>query len=416
MCLKYELYLSSRFIRDGKNKLSIVSVLAIIGIALSVCAIIVTMSLMNGFRDELTERILGINAHVTVLGGSEGLANYLDLLDEIRSNPLIAYAAPIINSEGMLIRGKNAGGVMIKGMRIHDLMQKSDISNNMYGRIFEEDSKNDIIVGYAMASRLDADVGDKVKVISPRLTAHSISMIPQIDSYRIVGVFHSGSYEYDNGAIFMSLTAAQDHVGYDDTVSGIEINAVNKENAGTTILELIQSISREHGISLRFMDWIQSNELFLKSLKMERSVMFLILFLMLTVASFGITTVLTLLIENKKDNIAIMKTMGMNNISIMRIFVIAGFFIGLSGMVIGVISGLLLSFSIHGIHNFIDKLFGIKLFNPAIYFLSDLPVIVYAGDILFTIAITTCVIILASLYPAVYASKLESAIVLRDKV
>jgi lipoprotein-releasing system permease protein len=379
---------------------------------IGVATLIVVMSVMNGFRYELVNRILGINSHLTIYSRAHQIAGYEEILDEVKKISGVKFANTLVESQAMFSTpSKNLGG-LVKGIKLEDLKNKSLISKNITaGNIDDLTNKNSIIIGSGVAQNMNLKVGDALKLISAETSETIIGTIPRIKTYKIAGVFESGMYEYDSTTIFMNFDMAQIHFRFPATVSGIEIfvdDAMNLEQIKSQLYPILLKSS-----DLYTTDWQQANSGFIDALKVESTVMFLILTLIILVAAFNIISSMIMLVNDKNKNIALLRTLGMTKFGVMRIFLICGSSIGVVGTFLGLAIGVLFSANINGIKRWLESTTDTSLFNPAIYFLSTLPSKVFVSDVVLITSMALILSFLATLYPAYKASKANPAELLR---
>lgn len=414
MFSKLEFLIASRYLRSKRKEgfISVIAIFSFVGIMIGVATLIIVMSVMNGFRYELVDRILGINSHITVYSKNQQIANYPELVEEIKKIQGVKYSNPIVESQAMLSsKSKNAGG-LIKGIRLEDLKNKTLISNNITaGSIEKIAEKNSVLVGSAIAQSMNLKVGDEIKIVSAETSDTIIGSIPRIKTYEVGGVFDSGLYEYDSTTVFMNFDMAQIHFRFPEVVSGIEIFAADATNLDQ-VKDGLYNILVQYP-DLYAVDWQQSNSGFIDALKVERTVMFLILTLIILVASFNIISSMIMLVNDKNKNIALLRTLGMTKASIMRIFLICGSSIGFVGTFLGLLIGVVFSANINSIKSWLESATNTDLFNPAIYFLSTLPSKVFISDVVLIVGMALVISFLATLYPAYKASKANPAEILR---
>jgi lipoprotein-releasing system permease protein len=415
MFSKLEFLIALRYLKAKRQEgfISVIAIFSFVGIMIGVATLIIVMSVMNGFRYELVNRILGINSHLTVYSRDGNIKNYQQVIEQLKTLQNLEYTNPIVESQAMLtFNGKAAGG-LIKAVELDDLKHKKLITQNIVkGDINSLNEKNEILIGSGIANSMRLDVGDSLKIISSETNDTILGSIPRIKTYKIGGVFESGMYEYDNSTVFMNFAAAQIHFRYKDSASAIEIfggDATQIEELKRQVSNLISNDFPE----LYIMDWQQANASFIEALKVERTVMFLILTLIIIVAAFNIISSLIMLVGDKKKNIACLRTMGMAKASVMRIFLICGSLIGVSGTLLGLIIGVVFSININNIKKFLESLTDTNLFNPAIYFLSQLPSKIFVSDVVIITGMALVLSFLATIYPAYKASKSNPAEILR---
>lgn len=416
MFSKLEFLIALRYLKSKRKEgfISVIAVFSFIGIMIGVATLIVVMSVMNGFRYELVNRILGINSHLSIYSHSSQISNYEKLVEDIKKIPGVKFVNPIVESQAMLSSAdKNAGG-LIKGIKVEDLQNKQLIADNiMVGELDNLKNKNSVIVGSAIASSMNLTVGDQIKIISAETNETIIGAIPRIKTYKVGGVFNSGMYEYDSTTIFMNFKMAQTHFRSKNSATGIEVFVDDATDLEQVKLELYNLLIDGNNSNLYFNDWQQANASFIDALKVERTVMFLILTLIILVAAFNIISSMIMLVNDKKKNIALLRTIGMTKSQIMRIFLICGSSIGVVGTFLGFVIGVLFSENIDNIKKWLESVTDTTLFNPTIYFLSTLPSKVFASDVIMIVGMALVLSFLATIYPAYKASKSNPAEVLR---
>jgi lipoprotein-releasing system permease protein len=414
MFSKLEFLIALRYLKSKRKEgfISVIAIFSFVGIMIGVATLIVVMSVMNGFRYELVNRILGINSHLTIYSRAHQIAGYEEILDEVKKISGVKFANTLVESQAMFSTpSKNLGG-LVKGIKLEDLKNKSLISKNITaGNIDDLTNKNSIIIGSGVAQNMNLKVGDALKLISAETSETIIGTIPRIKTYKIAGVFESGMYEYDSTTIFMNFDMAQIHFRFPATVSGIEIfvdDAMNLEQIKSQLYPILLKSS-----DLYTTDWQQANSGFIDALKVESTVMFLILTLIILVAAFNIISSMIMLVNDKNKNIALLRTLGMTKFGVMRIFLICGSSIGVVGTFLGLAIGVLFSANINGIKRWLESTTDTSLFNPAIYFLSTLPSKVFVSDVVLITSMALILSFLATLYPAYKASKANPAELLR---
>jgi lipoprotein-releasing system permease protein len=377
---------------------------------LGVATLIIVMSVMNGFREDLIGRILGINSHISIY--SNNLHDSLEAVRIVKENPNVRSANRLIDNQVMIMGYKRNSGAIIRGIDEDDLKNKPQIYNNILSDDFNlQDNK--ILLGKDLAKQINVSAGSEVKVISPELNSTLVGIIPRIKTYTVVGTFDSGMYEYDNGTAFISLTNAQKHFKYDDDkVGSIEVylNDINKID--TTYNELANAL-KSNNYKVVLVDWKKSNASFIGALDVERNVMFIILMLIIIVATFNIISSLTMLVNDKIQQIALLRTMGFSRQSVMRIFFICGSIIGTFGTILGLAVGILFAKNIQSIKIWLERVLDIELFSPSVYYLNQLPSKIIAGDVILITILSLILSFLSTIYPAYKASRTNPAEVLR---
>lgn len=413
MFSKLELMIAIRYLMSKRKEgfISVIAIFSFIGIMLGVATLIIVMSVMNGFRIELIDRMLGMNSHITVYSKNGKISNYDEEVSKIQKINGVDYANVFVEGQVMVSAKGNATGALVKGIKKEDLRKKNLVMNNLLGSL-DEFNNNSVVIGKGLSNSLNVNVGDVIKLIAPETNNTVIGAIPRMKTYKVVGLFESGMYEYDNTIIFMSLQQAQIHFKYKSSVSGIEIMAKNIEDVEDISYKLWKTYENNLK-NLTVVDWKQANASFIGALKVERNVMFIILTLIILVAAFNIISSLIMLVNDKSKNIALLRTMGATKSSVMRIFFICGSTIGIVGTFFGVLLGISFANNIQAIKKFLEGMTGINLFDPTIYFLSNLPSEIFLSDIILIVSMSVGLSFLATVYPSYKATKQDPAEVLR---
>ncbi len=412
---KLEFLIAMRYLKSKRQEgfISVIAVFSFVGIMIGVATLIIVMSVMNGFRYELVNRILGINSHLTIYSRDASIKNYEEIISNLKDNPQIKHINPLVESQVMVSANNKANGGLVKGINLEDLKNKKLIAKNItYGNINNFNDKNAILIGATLASNLNIMVGDNVKLVSPESNNTIIGAIPRVKTYNIAGIFESGMYEYDATTIFMPLKAAQIHFRFKGEATGIEIFSYDANNMVSLKRDLNNVLIDQYPYSY-LVDWQQSNSSFIDALKVERTVMFLILTLIILVAAFNIISSLIMLVNDKKRNVACLRTMGMYKSNILKIFLICGSTIGFLGTLFGLVIGVVFSANIDNIKLWLENISGTTLFNPTIYFLSRLPSKIFVSDVVIITVMSLILSFLATIYPALKASKANPAEILR---
>ena len=395
-------FIALRYLKPSKNQgmVSVISLFSFLGIIIGVGTLIIVMSVMNGFRVELLDKIIGINGHLSLhLNNS---STNLDFVKKKISNyPEIGSIRKIIDGQGLITTDKLSTGILLKGIEKDDFINfQNDSKNFEISKNFNL-SKDNIVIGKRLLERIGLNIGDKIKIIFPKSSKSVFGNIPKVKSFVISGYFNSGMYTYDNNLIFLDLNQAKKIFLQNNNKVYLEIrvNDINK------IDELKKYIS-ETGISnYQIYDWRFSNQTFFNAIKTEKNVMFLILTLIILVAAFNIISSLIILVKNKQVDIAILKTMGASKKIIGSIFFINGALIGFFGTLFGTLFGILFVKNINNLKNFLENFTNTELFAAEIYFLSTLPAKINYLEVFYVIVTSLTISFLASFYPAWKASK-----------
>jgi lipoprotein-releasing system permease protein len=407
-----ERMMAFRYLRAKRREgfISVITGFSFIGILLGVATLIVVMSVMNGFRVEITKKILGLSGHITITGYERQLDNYDSISAKVAKVPGVVSAVPVINGQAMALAGENTVGVMVKGVMLSDLMKRPLIADHIVdGSIVRLQGNDSIMLGKALAEGLSVGVGDGVTLISPQGRATAIGTMPRMKKYTVVAIFEAGMYEYDSSGMFMPLDAAQVFFKYPESVSGIEVMLKDADKSQITAQNIFNILGQLYVVR----DWQLINASLFNALKVERTVMFLILTLIVFIAAFNIISSLIMLVTDKGRDIAIMRTMGASRASIMRIFFLCGSAIGITGTLAGFVLGISFALNIDAIKKILEKLLGTRLFDPVIYFLSELPSDVRADDVIKAVFVGLFFSFIATIYPAWKASRQDPAEALR---
>jgi lipoprotein releasing system, transmembrane protein, LolC/E family len=401
-----------RYLRPRRNEgfISLIALFSFLGIALGVATLIIVMSVMNGFRQELLDRILGLNGHISIQGPVTGITDYDALLQRIRALPGVVLADPMIDNQVMVTSKGVARGAVVRGLRPEDIRKRDILAGNIRSGSLDAFEGNDaVIIGDRLAERLGLSVGDRITLISPSGNVTAFGTVPRVRAYRIVATFDVGMFEYDSGFVFMPLEAAQTYFNMPDAVTTIEVFAKSAQEAPKLARNLVRVVGEDD----RVLDWQRVNAGFFNAIQVERNVMFLILTLIIVVAAFNIISSLIMLVKEKVRAIAILRTMGATRGSIMRIFFIAGSSVGVAGTLLGFVGGLAFADNIESIRQWIQSLTGTQLFAAEIYFLSKLPAIVDPREVVVVTGIALVLSFLATIYPSWRAARIEPAEALR---
>jgi lipoprotein-releasing system permease protein len=408
----FERMMAMRYLRARRQEgfISVIAGFSLLGIALGVATLIIVMSVMNGFRAELLGRILGLNGHMTVSAYGQPITDYAQLADRIKQVPEVTAANPLIEGQVLASANGAASGALVRGMRPEDLKAKTLVSGHIVrGSLDQFQGDDAIIIGVRMADRFRLNVGDKITLISPQGSATAFGTVPRMRAYPIVAIFEVGMYEYDNSFAFMPLEAAQVFFRLDNAVSGVEVMVTNPDD----VRQAAYDVARAVGPQLRVANWQQTNSSFFNALQVERNVMFLILTLIIVVAAFNIISSLIMLVKDKSQDIAILRTMGATRGSVLRIFLLAGASVGVIGTVSGFVLGVLFTSNIETIRQWLQSLTGTTLFDPTIYFLSHMPSKVEPMEVVSVVLMALALSFLATIYPSWRAARLDPVEALR---
>lgn len=409
----FERLVAFRYLRARRQEgfISVIAIFSFLGILLGVATLIIVMSVMNGFRKELLDRIIGINGHVGIYGPGEGISDYEELANRLAKLPNVISAFPMIQRLVLATTERGlSDGVQIRGLQISDMAQIPLLASTVRaGALSQLEDGNTIAIGTRFASRMGLKIDDYVTLISPEGTETPFMTVPRMKDYRVGAIFEVGMYEIDSNVLFMSLPSAQVFFRMPDSAGVIELRVADPEQLEPIMFELYRTLSAGYQLT----DWQRSNASIVSAVAVERNVMFLILTLIIIVAAFNIISSQIMLVKDKGRAIAILRTMGATRGAIMRIFLLTGATIGVIGTAAGFALGLLFSLNIESVRQFFQYLSGVELFPGEVYFLSQLPAIVDPWEVVGIVGMALALTFLATLYPAWRAARLDPVEALR---
>ena len=411
--LPYELWIGLRYTRAKRRNhfISFISGVSMAGIALGVMALIVVLSVMNGFQEELRTRILGVASHMEIAGPGERLDDWRGLADQARKHPAVRGFSPYVSGQGLLAAGQSTKGAMIRGVLPGQENQVTDFAAHM--RIGSLDDLKpgafDIVLGADLAASLGVTVGDKVTVIVPQGVVTPAGLLPRMKQFDVVGLFAMGMYEYDAGLALMHIDDAARLYRLGDAVSGLRLKLADMDRAPWVTRDLARSLVGDFYIS----DWTMSHANFFRAVAIEKRMMFIILLLIVAVAAFNIVSTLVMAVTDKQADIAILRTLGASPASIMKVFMVQGSLIGVIGTLAGVVAGVLLALNVETVVPFIERALGQDLFPADVYYISELPSKVIWSDVATIGGVSLALAFLATFYPSWRASRVQPAEALR---
>jgi len=413
---KFERMMALRYIQSRKKEgfVSIIAGFSLLGICLGVATLIIVMSVMNGFRQELLSRILGLNGHLEVVSAYTPYlkGDYETLISKTNETGGVLYIMPSVEGQVMVSSDYTSQGAMVKGLDMEALPDESVIKKSLQSGTLErlKEKNNAVVVGSKLARKMNVRTGDEITLVSPEGKVTAFGTVPKMKSFVVAGTFDVGMFEYDANFIFMPIAESQKFFGTRDGISGIQVFLREADLTAAAAAELKESLKN---YPVRIATWQQINRTFFNAIEVERNVMFMILTLIILVASFNMISGLVMLVNDKGKNIAVLRTMGATKGAVMRIFFISGSLIGVTGTLFGLIVGVLFCQNIEAIRQFLGRLTGTDLFSAEIYFLSTIPAQMDITEVISVVLMALGLTFLATLYPSWKAARLAPAEALR---
>ncbi|HLS17754.1 MAG TPA: lipoprotein-releasing ABC transporter permease subunit [Paenalcaligenes sp.] len=421
--MRYEFWVGARYaglgsrrrkVDKGDRFVSFIASSSMVGIALGVAALIVVLSVVNGFQTQVRDKMLSVLPHVELFlrdnAQHQALSRWPEVADQAKQNSYVLGAAPFVSAQGMVLRGNNLRGVQVRGIDPEIEGEVSELPKQMLddGLAKLEDGTYGIVLGAQLAHTLGVLEGDHVMLMAPQGAVSPAGFSPRMRQFTVVGLYSSGHYEYDSSLVFINVDDAA-RLFRDNAQSGLRLSIDDMHQAPQRAAELGQQLSA-YGV---VRDWTQNNKTWFAAVQTEKRMLFLILLLIVTVAAFNLLSSLVMTVKDKQSDIAILRSLGATPRSIAWIFLIQGAIIGVVGTGLGVFLGTLLAFNIETVVPWVERLLGIHFLDPQIYFISTLPSNPQWADIIFIAVVALCLSLLATLYPSWRASKLQPAQVLR---
>jgi len=411
--LPYELLIGLRYTRAKRRNhfISFISMTSMAGVALGVMALIVVLSVMNGFQEELRTRILGVASHMEISGTGGRLHDWPDLARQAEKHPEVRGLAPFVSGQALLVQGSETKGAMLRGLLPSEERKVADFADHMKHGALEDlrPGEFNILLGSDLARSLGVFPGDKVAVIAPQGVVTPAGMMPRIKQFNLVGIFQMGMFEYDAGLALIHLEDAQKLYRTGDAVSGLRVKLEDMERAPWVLRELARTLQGDFYLS----DWTMSHANFFQAVQIEKRMMFIILTLIVAVAAFNIVSTLVMAVTDKQADIAILRTLGATPRSIMLIFMVQGSLIGIIGTMMGVASGILLALNVETLVPMIERAVGMDLFPADVYYISELPSKLNWPDVWVIGGVALVLSFLATLYPSWRAARIQPAEALR---
>jgi lipoprotein-releasing system permease protein len=413
MALPYELLIGLRYTRAKRRNhfISFISLISMLGVALGVAALIVVLSVMNGFQKELRGRILAVVSHVQILGGAGDLADWPRIAGQAATHPEVKAAAPFVQAQGMLSYNQTVRGVLVRGVLPEMEDKVADFRPHMKSGSFDalQADSFSIVLGSELARALGVFVGDRVTLIAPQGVVTPAGVVPRLKTFNVVGIFEVGMFEYDNGLALVAMADAQKLYRMEERVSGVRLKLNDLFQAPRVAHELAGRIDVDAYLS----DWTRSHANFFRAVQIEKNMMFIILSLIVAVAAFNIVSTLVMAVTDKQSDIAILRTLGASPGSIMVVFMVQGALIGTIGLAAGVAGGVALALNIDVVVPLIERLLGTQFLSKEIYYINQLPSDLQWNDVTGVTVIAFVLALLATVYPSWRASRVNPAEALR---
>ena len=407
------LYIGLRYTRAKRRTqfISFITLTSVLGIALGVTALITVLSVMNGFEAELRERILGMTSHTTISGPYGVLDDWQGLAEKTKQFPHVQGAAPFINGQVMINADRQVSGTVLQGVLPELEPQVSEVAFKMKQGTLADlvAGQFNVVLGIELAHHLGVGIGDKVTIITPQVNSTPAGILPRLKRFNVVGMFQVGMYEYDRNMALIHIDDAAKLFRIEPAVSGLRLKLDDLFNAP----RITQYLADQLGDAFRVSDWTKAHSNFFRAVQTEKRVMFIILMLIVAVAAFNIVSTLVMVVTDKRGDIAILKTQGLSNGAVMGIFIVLGGIIGLTGTVLGTVGGIVLALNVETIVPAIEKAFGVQFMAADVYYISQVPSKLMWVDVYWIAAMSLLLSLLATLYPAWQASRINPAEVLR---
>jgi lipoprotein-releasing system permease protein len=413
MALPYELMIGLRYTRAKRRNhfISFISMISMAGIGLGVAALIVVLSVMNGFQKELRTRILGVASHIQISGINGELSDWSSIAAQAAKHPEVRAAAPFVQSQAMFTFDGGVKGSLVRGIDPEMEDRVADFRATIKSGSLDDLRPGEfgVVLGADLARSLRVFTGDKVTLIAPQGTVTPAGVLPRLKSFRVVGIFEVGMYEYDSGLALIHIQDAQRLYQMEDRVTGVRLKVEDLFKAPRIARELAGMVNADAYIS----DWTKSHANFFRAVQIEKNMMFIILSLIVAVAAFNLVSTLVMAVTDKQADIAILRTLGARPLSIMTIFVVQGALVGFIGLGLGIVGGVALALNIDVVVPFIERMLGVHFLSKEVYYISDLPSDLQWGDVWGVTGIAFVLALLATLYPSWRASRVNPAEALR---
>ncbi|GCD52797.1 lipoprotein-releasing ABC transporter permease subunit [Acetobacter pasteurianus] len=411
----FERAVAGRYLRArrGERFVSVIAIFSLVGIALGVATLIIVMAVMNGFQADLMGRILGLNGDLTIYGQGRTISQYEDVTRKVRSVPGVVSATPLVEGQVLLSAGAYNSGGMVHGLTPQGLKDLKAVSSSIIAGSLDDFGPDDsIVVGVTMAERAGLGIGSGLTLVSPDGAATAFGTVPRVRRYRVVAIFDAGVNDYNSSVVFLPMHAAQIYFQIPNKATQIQVMTKDAEHVRPVTLAIEDAVGDP---GLRVLDWTNANNALFGAVQVEQNVMFLILTLIILVAAFNVISSLIMMVKDKTADIAVLRTIGASRGAIMRIFLMCGAFVGVTGTVAGTALGVVFCMNIERIRQLLQKLTGTNLFNPEVYYLEHLPAKLVWGQVAEVIVMALGLSLLATLYPSWRAAKTDPVEALRHE-
>ena len=407
----FERMVAMRYLRARRQEgfVSVIAGFSLLGIGLGVATLIIVMAVMNGFREELLGRIIGVNGHLSIYGPGGAVADFDPLAERLRHVQGVVTVSPLVEGQVMATAGERATGALVRGIRREDFERRPILATSIkQGSLDDFKPPDAVILGDRLAARLNVRVGDQVTLIAPQGNVTVFGTVPRLRAYTVVATFDVGMYEYDSTYVYMPLASAQVFFRLPEQVSTLEVVVDNADDVRQVYARMAPIVG-----GARIVDWQQSNSGFFNALQVERNVMFLILTLIILVAAFNIISSLIMMVKDKGRDIAIMRTMGATKGMIMRVFFLSGASVGVIGTLVGLGLGVAICRNLPAIQHWLESMLGRSIWNPEIRFLAEVPAIIDWNEVSAVILMALFLSFAATIYPSWRAARLDPVEALR---
>ncbi len=411
----FERAVAGRYLRArrGERFVSVIAIFSLIGIALGVATLIIVMSVMNGFKADLLSRILGLNGDLSIYGAGASIDDYDAIVQRIRQLPQVTAATPIVEGQVLLSAGAYSAGGLVHGVTRDDLQSLHELSDNIRaGSLAAFGGDDAVVIGATLAMKANLTIGSPLTLVSPNGAATAFGTIPRVRAYHVAAIFDAGVNDYNSSVVFLPIRAAQVYFQMPGAVSLIQVMTRHPEDVQEVTPQIRQALA---GDRLRVLDWTQSNNAFFGAVQVEQNVMFLILTLIIIVAAFNVISSLIMMVKDKTRDIAVMRTLGATRGAILRIFLMCGASVGVTGTAVGTVLGIVFCLNIERIKDAVQSITGANLFNPEVYYLEHLPAKLEWPEVIQVIVMALLLSLLATIYPSWRAARTDPVEALRHE-